>query len=244
MCKPDARLIARRRRQVAQRGVLAQPFDPRLDRGVDILQDVLGGPHQHLGMVAIDHDGIAWLDARQHVGRTADNRNIQGTRHDRDVAERRALLEHHAAQARAVVVEQLGRPHVASDDDHVLGQAAGIDGDTAGQAQQQAIGEILQVAQPLTDVGVGRLAEPRAHVVEGALHAGFAGETRGDRLAHPLDPAAIVGEHAEGLEDLALLARLHVVGFEQAVDIVPHATQRLLEARMFRRPRPRRRRAG
>ena len=113
------------------------------------------------------------------------------------------------------------------------GKAAGIDSDAAGQAQQQAIGEILQVAQPLADVGIGRLAEPRAHVVEGALHARFAGEARSDRLAHPLDPAAVVGEHAEGLEDLAVLARLHVVGLEQTVDVVAHGAQRLLEPRLL-----------
>ena len=110
------------------------------------------------------------------------------------------------------------------------GSDAGIDGGAAGQAQQQPVGEILQVAQPLADVGIGRLAEPRAHVVEGALHARLGGEARADRLAHALDPAAIVDEHAEGLEDLALLARLHVVRLEHAVDILAHAVRGFLEA--------------
>ena len=105
------------------------------------------------------------------------------------------------------------------------GSALGIGGDAAGQAQQQAVGEILQVAEPLADVGIGRLAEPRAHVVEGALHARLGGEARADRLAHALEPAAIVDEHAEGLEDLALLARLHVVRLEHAVDVVAHAVR-------------------
>ena len=57
-------------------------------------------------------------------------------------------------------------------------------------------------------------------------------------------PAAIVDEHAEGLEDLALLARLHVVGLEQAIDILAHAGERFVEARLLLAPRPRRRRAG
>ena len=89
---------------------------------MDGLQDVFGRPHQDLGVVAVDHDGIARLDARQHVRRAADDRDIERPGHDGDVAHRRSLLEHQTAQPRAVVVEQLRRPHVAGDDDHVVGQ--------------------------------------------------------------------------------------------------------------------------
>ena len=143
---------------------------------------------------------------------------------------RRALLEHQAAQPRAVVVEQLGRPHVAGDDDHVVGQRSRIDGSPAGKPQQQPVGEILQVTQPLADIGIGRLAEPCANIVEAALHARLGGEARPDRFADALEPAAIVDEHAEGLEDLALLARLHVVRLEHAVDILAHAVCGFFEA--------------
>ena len=90
----------------------------------------------------------------------------------------------------------------------------------AGQSQQHPVGEVLQVAQPLADVGIGRLAKPRANIVEAALHARLGGEARADRLAYALEPAAVVDEHAEGFQDLALLARLHVVRLEHAIDIL------------------------
>ena len=226
----DRRLVACHRGQVAQRRVLATTFGACIDRRIDALKDVLGRPNEDLGIVAIDDDRIAGLHAGQHIGRPADDGNVEGTRDNGDMAECRTLFEHHAAQPRAVIVEQLGGAHVARDDDHVIGQRAGIDGGAAGKAQQQAVAEILQIAQPLADIGICGLSKPGAHIVEGALHACLGREARVDGLAHALDPAAIVDEHAERFQDLALLARLHVVRFEHAIDILAHAVQSLLEA--------------
>ena len=98
------------------------------------------------------------------------------------------------------------------------------------ESRSSAVGEILQVAQPLADIGIGRLAEPCTHIVETTLHARLGGEARPDRFADALEPAAIVDEHAEGFQDLALLARLHVVRLEHAVDILAHAMCGFLEA--------------
>ena len=125
--------------------------------------------------VAIPDEGIARLHARQHALGTADDGNFQSARHDRDVAECGALLQHNAAQTCTVVVEQFGRPHVAGDHDHVVGLAALIGGGASGETQQQPIGEVLQIREPLADVRVRRLPHARAHVVEGALNGRFRG---------------------------------------------------------------------
>ena len=45
----------------------------------------------------VDHDRVARLDACQHIGRAPDDRDVEGTRHDRHVAQRRALFQHEAA---------------------------------------------------------------------------------------------------------------------------------------------------
>ena len=165
---------------------------------MDRLHDIFRGTHHHLRIVAVDDDRVARFDPRQHVGRAADDRNVERACHDRHVTERRAFLEDEAAQTRAVVVEQLGRSHVARDDDHVVGLRARVGRRASGETQQQPVGQVLQIGEALADVGIGRLAHARPHVVEGALHARLGGEARVDRLAHAIAPAAIVDEHAEG----------------------------------------------
>ena len=81
--------------------------------------DVGGRPQMHLAGVAVDDDGVAGLGQRHDVVELPDRGDAERARDDGDVAGRPALLEHQAAQPLAVVVEQLGRPHVAGDDDRV-----------------------------------------------------------------------------------------------------------------------------
>ena len=66
--------------------------------------------------------GVAGIDQAGRILDLADRRDAERARHDRDMRGRAAFLQHEAAQARAVVVEQRGRPHGARDDDGVLGQ--------------------------------------------------------------------------------------------------------------------------
>ena len=123
------------------------------------------------------------------------------------MARRAAFLEHEAAQALAVVVEQLGGTHGAGDQDGVLRQVAGgRRADPAGQHAQQAVGEIVDVVQPLARVRIDLAQHAGAGVVAHALHGGLGGQAGEQRLVEPAPPAAVVGEHAEGLEHLAVLA--------------------------------------
>ena len=79
---------------------------------------------------------------------------------------RAALFEHDAAQPRAVVFEQFRRPHVAGDEDGVLGQFLCARRTTvAGQDPQQPVGEIVEIVQPVADIGVGRAQHAGAGIV-------------------------------------------------------------------------------
>ena len=56
------------------------------------------------------------------------------------------------------------------------------------------------------ECGSGLAQHARAGVVPHALHRGLGGQAGDQRLVEPPPPAVIVGEHAEGLEHLAVLA--------------------------------------
>ncbi len=62
-------------------------------------------------------------------------------------------------------------------------------------------------------------------------HRRLGGQAGADRLAHAPPPAGVVGEHAVGLEDLAVLAVGDLGQQQQLVDRGAQAGDRLLEAR-------------
>ena len=129
-------------------------------------------------------------------------------------------------KALAVIVEQLGGAHGAGDQDGVLRQVAGGRRDGAAREQpEQAIGEIVDIVQPLARMRVDLAEHARARVVAHALHGGLGGEAGEHRLVEPPPPAVIVGEHAERLEHLAMLAGAREIAALQHV--VDHAGQLL-----------------
>ena len=157
--------------------------------------------------VAVDDDRVALLDDLGNVRDVADGGNRQRARDDGDVARRARLLEHHAAQPRAVVVEQRRRAHRTRDQDRVFRQLLGQQDEAlAGKLMQQAIGDVGQVVQPIAQVGVGLALQLGARVVLHPLDRRLGGQARTHRLAQPAQPAAIVGDHAERLEHVAMFA--------------------------------------
>ncbi len=86
--------------------------------------DVLARPHEDLAVVAVERQPVAGLDPGHRAAHPADHRDVEGARDDRHVRGRRALLEDHAAQPGAAVVDQLGRAERARDQDELVGQAA------------------------------------------------------------------------------------------------------------------------
>ena len=137
-----------------------------------------------------------------------------------------ALLQDQPAQALPVVVEELGRAHGAGDEDRVLRQIAGrCRADPAGEEPQQAVGQVVDVVQALARIRIGLAEHAGARIVAHALHRGFGGEAGEQRLLEPPAPAAVMGEHAEGFQHLAMLAgALEIAALEHAVD---HAGQLL-----------------
>ena len=77
-------------------------------------------PQMHLGVVAIDDDRVAIFGQRHHARCLADHRNAHGARDDHHMAGHRAVFEHQAAHVFARIIEQLGRPHGARDDDRIV----------------------------------------------------------------------------------------------------------------------------
>ena len=76
----------------------------------------------HVAGHAVDDDGVALLHDRRGVRYFADGRDAERAGHDGDMARRPAFLQHEAAQARAVVVEEGRRAHGAGHQDGVVGQ--------------------------------------------------------------------------------------------------------------------------
>ena len=181
-------------------------------------------PDLDLAGLAVDDDGVAGLDQRGRVDDLADGRNAERARDDGDVAGRAALLQHQAAQMRAVVVEQRGRAHGARDQDGVVGQLLARDAvGLAHQRAQQAVGEIVEIVQPLAQIGIGLAQHLGAGVGLDALDGGLGGQAGQHHLAHAPQPALVMGEHAEGLEHVAVLAGMgDVAALEQLVDRGAH----------------------
>ena len=122
---------------------------------------------------------------------------------------RAAFFQHQAAQALAVVVEERGRTHGAGDQNRILRQTvARRRVVAAGQLAHQAIGKIVEVVQSLAQERVGLPQHPCAGVGLDALDRGFRGQAGHDRFFELVHPAAVIGEHAIGLEHLAMLAAL------------------------------------
>ena len=170
-------------------------------------------------------------DMRDGALDLADDRNAHGARDDDDVAGDGAVLQHQAAQLVARIVEQFGRAHRARDDDGVLGQRRrDIVRPTAHQLAQQPVGEIVEIAHPLAQIGIGHVHHARAHVALHLLDRRLGRQAVADRLFQPPHPAAVVGEHAVGFEHVAVLAlEGDVAARQHVVDRQPQRAERLFE---------------
>ena len=88
------------------------------------------------------------------------------------------------------------------------------------QLAHQPVGEIVEIVQPLAQIRVGRAQHAGAGVGLHALDAGFRREAGHDRFAQPVQPAAVVREHAVGFEHVAVLAAVgDVAALEHHVEI-------------------------
>ena len=72
--------------------------------------------------------------------------------------------------------------------------------------RKQAVGDVVEVDQPLAQVGVAGVADAHAGLLLDPADRGLGGQAGADRLADAPQPAGVLREHAVGLEHLALLA--------------------------------------
>lgn len=103
-----------------------------------------------------------------------------------------------------------------------------------GELVQQPIGDVVEIMQPVAQIGVGLALHARAGVVLDALDGGLRGQAGHHRLAKAAHPAAVVCDHADGLEHFAMLAGAHAVAMgDEFVDRGAHGVDRLLQPPEF-----------
>ena len=160
-----------------------------------------------LAALGVDDRGIARLDGLEHALHLRERGDAERARDDGDMARGAPLLQHQAAQALPVVIEQLGGTHGAGDDDGVLRQASRRGrADAARKQAQQAVGQIVDIVQPVARMLIRHAQHARAGVVAHALHRSLGGQAGDQRLVEPPPPAVVVGEHPEGFKHFAVLA--------------------------------------
>ena len=102
------------------------------------------------------------------------------------------------------------------------------------QLPQQPVGEIVEIAHPLAQIGIGHVQHAGAHVALHLLDRRFGRQAVADRLFQPAHPAAVVGEHAVGFEHVAMLAlEGDVAARQHVVDRQPQRAQRVVEPADF-----------
>ena len=131
----------------------------------------------------------------------------------------------------ARIVQQFGCSHRTGNDDGILGQRRREHfRATAHQLPEQPVGEVVEVAHPLAQIGIRHVQHARPHVALHLLDRRFGGQAVAHGLFQPAHPAAIIGEHAIGFENGAMLAlEGDVAARQHVVDRQAQRTKRLLE---------------
>ena len=102
------------------------------------------------------------------------------------------------------------------------------------QLAQQAVGEIVEIAHPLAQIGIGHVQHARAHVALHLLHRRLRGQAVADRFLEPAHPASVVGEHAVGFKDCAVLAlEGDIAARQHVVDREPQRAKRRFQPPRF-----------
>jgi hypothetical protein len=197
--------------------------------------DIGGRAQEHFAGNAVDDDRIAGFDEAGDVLHLADRGDAERARDDGHMRCRPAFLQDQTAQPLAVVVEQGRGTHHARDHDGIVRQLlAARRVIHAHQLPHQAIGEIVEIVQALAQIRVCGAQHARTRIRLHALDAGLRGEAGRHRLAHAIEPAAVMREHAVGFQHLA---RFGTVGdfaaFQHHVDIGAQRRDRVVEALEF-----------
>ena len=175
-------------------------------------------------MITIDDHDVARLDPARRIVDPPDDRDVEGTRHNRHMGGRRAFLEHETHDPPARVVQQLGWSHRSRDEDEFMRQfGPGRTQRPPGQVLLQPVGEILEVEQALSQVEIGDLHHAGAGVVRDLLYGRLGGKAAANCVGDTRHPAPIGGKHAIGFDDVAMLPVAELAARrDQLVDRLAH----------------------
>jgi len=162
------------------------------------------GTQVHNTLVAIDKDEITVERLGGDALGIDDQRNRQRARDDRSMRADSPLLEHDPAQA-PPVIEQICRPDIARHEDGICRHlGAGLLA-LSGKDAQQPVGKVVEIVQPLAQIGVGNLFHPGAGGRLFLFHGGLGRQAAVDIGLHPAHPAPGIDEHPVGFEHLELI---------------------------------------
>ena len=191
-------------------------------------------PDEHRARPPVDEQLVAVGDRRPEVADAADDRHPHRAGDDGDVRGQRAFFEDDALEEPAVVFEQFGGAEVARQDDGIADQPRPRGtAELARDDADQAIAEVVEVGQPLAQIGVGDRPHARAGPLLDALDRRFGGQARIDRLVDPPRPALVVGKHLVRLEHLGRIAAGELGLAHHAVDLLAHPDEGTIDARAF-----------
>jgi hypothetical protein len=156
-------------------------------------------------ILAIDDDRIAVFRQRGNAGDLAHHRNAHGAGNDHHMAGNGPIFENKSADRSPWIVKQFRCPHGAGHDDGVLRQTLAA-GHKTGQLPEQPVGEVVEIMQPLAQIGIRHVDHAGSGVALHLLHRRLAGQSVADRFLELAHPAAIMGKHPVGFENRPVLA--------------------------------------
>ena len=201
----DPDTVAGHTRLVAQARIALPAPRAKVDAVGVGFRDIGHRPQMHLTILAVDDGHVAVFGHGDRARHLADDGNAERAGDDHHMAGRRTLFEHEAAQTLAPIVEQLGRAHIARNDDGIVDLVDRAI-DASDQLAKQPVGEIVEIMHPLADVRVGQMHHARAHVRLNLLDRRLGRQPVAHRLFQAPHPAAIMGEHPIGFEHRPMLA--------------------------------------
>ena len=224
----DGLAVQRGGGQIAQRRIAFL----RLGLHGDLVAEAAGhgvvGAQMHHALIAVDQNLVAVQRLGNHALGVNHHRNRQRAGHNRRMAADRAFFQHHAFQL-AAIVQEFRRPDVAGDKNGVVRHGrAGVLA-LPGQDAQQPVRQIVQIMQPVAQIGVLRLFQPRPRRGLLFLHRRLGRKAALNVLLHPAQPAARMGEHAIGFQH-RLLVLVEAFGLQQVIDRDAQHAHRLADA--------------
>ena len=98
---------------------------------------------------------------------------------------------------------------------------------------QETVVEVLEVVQPLAQIGIAGLADAGAMFRAHPLDRRFRRQAGMDRVVQRLVPAAAMGQHLVGFEHLEGGALRGVVALQDTVDLLAQPVDRLAQPGLF-----------